>query len=204
MFSLKSLFALPKKQTEDIDLTKRNFLIAGGICSAAVLVPKVSFAANQSMQPRFELSKTLKIYNVNTREHLTTTYFDGENYIPDEIAKLNYMFRDRRSGLVTSMDTNVYDLIHLLLKRLGKEDATFNLVCGYRSLATNNKLRQTHTGVAKKSYHTKGKAVDCYVEGVSLNKLRQEALKLKMGGVGIYPKSGFVHLDVGPIRAWRG
>lgn len=76
------------------------------------------------------------------------------------------------------------------------------LISGYRSLGTNNELREHSRGVAKQSYHTKGQAMDFHIEGIQLSYIRKAALKMRAGGVGYYPRSNFVHIDTGPTRAW--
>ena len=76
------------------------------------------------------------------------------------------------------------------------------LISGYRSLSTNNMLREKGSGVAKHSYHTLGQAMDFHIEGISLSNVRKAALKMRAGGVGYYPRSNFVHIDTGPVRHW--
>jgi uncharacterized protein YcbK (DUF882 family) len=91
-----------------------------------------------------------------------------------------------------------------MLARLGRLDSVINIVCGYRTPETNAQLRQhsPQTGVAEHSQHMEGHAIDLRVPGVTTANLRDAALSLQAGGVGYYPVSGFVHVDVGPVREW--
>ena len=100
---------------------------------------------------------------------------------------------------------------HSFIKRLPlpllslKSESKINLISGYRSPATNAALRAKggeHTGVASQSQHMLGKATDIMVPGVTLDRLHGAALALGGGGVGYYPRDGFVHVDTGRVRHW--
>ena len=111
--------------------------------------------------------------------------------------------RDFRKPDTKPIDTNLLDLLSAISMRLNPEKP-FHVISGYRSPETNAKLRKRGTGAAKNSYHTQGKAVDIRLPGCRTSVLRRTAYKLKKGGVGYYPHRGFVHIDVGPIRYWKG
>jgi uncharacterized protein YcbK (DUF882 family) len=97
-----------------------------------------------------------------------------------------------------------FDLLHAVMARLGRPNGTIDVVCGYRTPESNEYLRtrSDDTGVARNSQHMQAKAIDIRVPGVRTRKLRDAALALKGGGVGYYPVSQFVHVDVGPVRKW--
>jgi len=63
-------------------------------------------------------------------------------------------------------------------------------------------LRGASEGVAQHSLHIEGWAIDIRVPGRDLAVLRRAALALEAGGVGYYPRSDFVHVDVGRVRTW--
>jgi uncharacterized protein YcbK (DUF882 family) len=90
------------------------------------------------------------------------------------------------------------------MTRLGKPNGVVDVVCGYRSAETNELLRDAgpNTGVAEHSQHIEGHAIDIRVPGEPTARIRNAALSLEAGGVGYYPKSQFVHVDVGPVRTW--
>ena len=100
------------------------------------------------------------------------------------------------------MDPKLVNLLHLLHDKVdGKKP--FDVISGYRSPITNANLQKTSSGVAKKSFHMRGKAIDVALPGRDLSKLRSAALAMNAGGVGYYPASGFIHVDTGPVRSWQ-
>jgi uncharacterized protein YcbK (DUF882 family) len=146
----------------------------------------------------------LKMTNLHTGESLDIVYRIGDTYLPDALEKLNYFLRDHNTQDVSNYDPKEFDVLHAMLARLGRLNSVINIVCGYRTPETNQALRQNapQTGVAEHSQHMEGHAIDLRVPGVSTAKLRDAALSLKAGGVGYYPVSQFVHVDVGPVREW--
>jgi len=147
--------------------------------------------------------RTLKLYFGHTGEHGTFTFRKNGRYDRSELKRLNHFLRDWRRNEPTEMDPRLFDLIWEVYQEVGAT-GEISVVSAYRSLKTNNMLRSRSSGVAKRSQHTLGKAMDFYIPGVPLNKLRAAALKKQVGGVGYYPTSGspFVHLDVGSVRHW--
>ncbi len=146
----------------------------------------------------------LKMFNLHTGESLDIVYRIGNTYLPDALEKLNYFLRDHYTQDVSNYDPKEFDVLHAMMSRLGRLDGVIDIVCGYRTPETNAALRQNspQTGVAEHSQHMEGHAIDLRVPGVTTAKLRDAALSLAAGGVGYYPVSQFVHVDVGPVREW--
>ena len=146
----------------------------------------------------------LKLTNLHTGENLDIVYRVGNTYIPEALEKLNYFLRDHNTQDVSNYDPKEFDVLHAMMSRLGKLNGVIEVVCGYRTPETNAALRQgsPQTGVAEHSQHMEGHAIDLRVLGVATAKLRDAALSLRAGGVGYYPVSQFVHVDVGPVREW--
>jgi uncharacterized protein YcbK (DUF882 family) len=146
----------------------------------------------------------LHLHHLHTGESLNIVYRVGDTYVPDAIAKLNYFLRDHRTNDVSSYDPKEFDTLHELMTKLGRANGTIDIVCGYRTPWSNNFLRtrSAMTGVAQHSQHMLAKAIDIRVPGVQTRTLRDMALSLHAGGVGYYPVSQFVHVDVGPVRQW--
>ena len=134
---------------------------------------------------------------------INITFKRDGRYDSDALKKLNWFLRDWRRDEPTRMDPRLFDTIWLAYRAVGASQP-INVVCGYRSPETNGMLRRRSRGVAKFSQHTLGKAMDYYIPGVSLSKLRVAGLRLQRGGVGFYPTSGspFVHMDAGGVRMW--
>ena len=148
-------------------------------------------------------TRTLKLYYIHTKERAEITYKKDGRYIQSGLNQLNRFLRDWRRNEPTKMDPRLFDLVWEAYQRVGGRDY-IHVVSAYRSPATNSMLRSRSKGVAKNSQHTLGRAMDFYVPGVKLAKLREAGLKMGGGGVGYYPTSGapFVHLDVGSVRHW--
>jgi uncharacterized protein YcbK (DUF882 family) len=146
----------------------------------------------------------LKLHHLHTGESIDVVYRVGNTYLPEAMAKLNYFLRDHRTNDEGSYDPKEFDLLHSLLAKLGRSGSEIDIVCGYRTPQSNNYLRTrgANTGVAQNSQHVQSKAIDIRIPGVSTTRLRDTALSLGLGGVGYYPISQFVHVDVGPVRRW--
>ncbi len=148
-------------------------------------------------------TRTLRLMNVHTKEKAEITFKRNGSYVSSGVKKVSWLLRDWRRNEPTKMDPRLLDLVWEAYRATGSRQY-IHIVSGYRSPATNSMLRRTRGGQAKKSQHMLGKAMDFYIPGVSLSKVRNIGLKLQAGGVGYYPRSGspFVHLDVGGVRHW--
>lgn len=141
------------------------------------------------------------VHNLHTGDTLNAVYYEHGAYVPDALHAAMKVLRDWRSGEEHYMDPRLFDLMHQLRQKVEVRGA-FQIVSGYRSAKTNAWMRRHSQEVAEHSQHILGKAVDIGLEGVDLNRLHRAALSLRAGGVGFYPNSGFVHVDVGPVRQW--
>lgn len=163
------------------------------------------FTAVTALAPSqaFAETRTLKLHFVHTGEKAEIAFKKNGRYLPAGLQKLNVFLRDWRRNEPTKMDPRLFDLVWQVYQAVGGRDY-ITVVSGYRSPATNSMLRSRTRGVAKSSQHMLGKAMDFYIPGVPLKKLRDTALRFQVGGVGYYPTSGspFVHLDVGSVRHW--
>lgn len=155
---------------------------------------------NLESGPRY----TLHLHQLHTGESIDVIYRVGDTYIPEALEKLNYFLRDYRTDTIKAYDPKEFDLLHSLMSKLDRPNGVIDIVCGYRTPWTNHFLRTraARTGVAEHSQHMQAKAIDIRVPGVSTLRLRNTALSLHDGGVGYYPVSQFVHVDVGPVREW--
>ncbi len=181
---------------DKFDSYRRRLLALGGVALGTSLLPFPALATLSTSRPRI-----LTLNNLNTGESLKAEFFDGKGYIKDELARLNHFFRDYRANKMTTIDTALFDQLYRLQVLLDTKKPV-QLISGYRSVETNNNLRAHQRGVAKKSYHTKGQAMDFHIDGVALSQVRKAALSMRAGGVGYYPRSNFVHIDTGPVRTW--
>ena len=176
-------------------ISRRNFLKAAA-GTAAILVAPAALA-----KPADPAERVLRLRNLHTGESLKATYWAEGQYIQEELAAIDRVLRDHRADEITQMDRRLYDLLHTLQQQVSSNE-TFHVISGYRSPATNAKLHKNSNGVAKRSLHMQGRAIDIRLPGVELKHLRQAALSLKSGGVGYYPNSNFIHVDTGRTRFW--
>jgi uncharacterized protein YcbK (DUF882 family) len=178
---------------------RRSFLGYGALATAAAMVPGRAQAA-VSKRPE----RVLSFFHTHTGERLKIAYCCDGIYQPEALFQLNHLLRDFRVDQEKPIDPKLFDLLHELGGTL-ETDQPYHIISGYRSAETNAMLRErggAHTGVASSSLHMVGKAIDIRLPGVRLDHLRSAAASLKLGGVGFYPSSNFVHVDTGRVRYW--
>jgi uncharacterized protein YcbK (DUF882 family) len=179
--------------------SRRSLLGYGALAAAAAMVPGRAQAAVTKRPER-----VLSFFHTHTGERLKIAYCCDGVYQPEALVQLNHLLRDFRIDQEKPIDPKLFDLLHELGGTL-ETDQPYHIISGYRSPATNTMLRErggAHTGVASSSLHMVGKAVDIRLPGVKLDHLRSAAASLKLGGVGYYPSSNFVHVDTGRVRYW--
>ncbi len=142
------------------------------------------------------------MYHTHTGERLDVVFRRGTEYIPAALAQADRFLRDHRTGEVHHYDPRLFDLLADLEAALGRSAAEIQVVCGYRTPWSNEYLRTHTAGVAKNSLHMQAEAIDIRLPGLKTSALRDAALALHRGGVGYYPVSNFVHVDVGRVRRW--
>ncbi|MCJ8303843.1 DUF882 domain-containing protein [Shewanella sp.] len=176
--------------------TRRQLLL--GLSGAAMfsMVPSKAYASRSTKGIR-----SLGLHNLHTGERGQGSYWVDGNYQSEILSDFSHILRDHRRNESAPMDKRLYDLLFKLKESLNIEQE-FNVISGYRSPKTNAMLAAKSSAVAKKSYHMKGMAMDIALEDVRLSDLRDAAIELKLGGVGYYPRSGFIHVDTGPVRTW--
>jgi uncharacterized protein YcbK (DUF882 family) len=162
------------------------------------LSPRLARATAHSLNPP---ERSLAFYNTHTGESLNTVYWVKGKYLPDALEAVDYILRDHRTDETITMEPELLDLLFTIRQQI-ECPYSFHIISAYRSPATNAYLRRRRRGVAEHSLHIEGKAVDLRIPGYDCALLRRAAIELQGGGVGYYPRSDFIHLDVGPIRYW--
>jgi uncharacterized protein YcbK (DUF882 family) len=144
----------------------------------------------------------LRLYHTHTGERIDIIYRRGDTLLPEAEERLDHFLRDHRTGEVKHYDPRVFDILSDLAASVGHPGAEIQIICGYRTSWSNEFLRARSSGVAKTSLHMQAQAIDIRIPGVDTLTLRKAALRLARGGVGYYPRSGFVHVDTGRLRTW--
>jgi uncharacterized protein YcbK (DUF882 family) len=174
--------------------SRRRFLATAIAALPVVAAPRRLLADHAGI-------RALRFTHTHTGERLAVEYFSGGTYLPDALTTVNYFLRDFRTGGVHDIDPELLDLLHGLAA-MTETSRPFQVISGYRSPATNERLRHRSEGVAAGSLHMTGQAIDIRLADVPLAALRRAALEARRGGVGYYPASDFVHVDTGRVRRW--
>jgi len=174
-------------------LARRHFLAGAGI----------SLFSSRPVLANIDQGREISFSNIHTGEKLRVEYWAGGQYLPDALAEVNRVLRDFRTGQVHPIAPQLLDLLTRLRGRLETAEP-INVISGFRSPVTNAMLRaeHEHSGVASKSLHMQGMAIDIRIPGRELSNIHMAALAERSGGVGYYPQSDFVHVDVGRVRSW--
>jgi uncharacterized protein YcbK (DUF882 family) len=187
-------------------MNRRNFLQAAGGAAlvagvgANILLP--AYATPPAAPGRTAVqARQLAFLNTHTGERFSDAYWENGDYVPDAMTAINQVMRDHRSGEVHAIDPRLLDQLHSL-NGLVEASAPFQIISGYRSPATNAALHDRSSGVATRSLHMDGRAIDIRIGGVELARLRDAALGMNAGGVGYYEASDFIHVDTGRVRRW--
>ena len=175
-------------------VSRRSFLAAAAIAAPVLATPLAGLATPRG-------ARALDFYHTHTSEKLKLVYWEDGEYLVDAMDEINHLLRDFRTGDVHPIDPGVLDILHAARSSLGSNES-FEIISGYRSPATNAKLAGRSNGVAKKSLHMQGRALDVRLQGAEIAALRDAAVAQRAGGVGYYPKSDFIHVDTGRFRTW--
>jgi uncharacterized protein YcbK (DUF882 family) len=179
--------------------SRRRVLEAGGwaaLSAAGVLAD--SAGARETLETR-----RIALKNLHTPETLDLVFRRGPQYVPEALRAVQVLLRDYRSGEQHPIDPGLLDYLYDVARAAGA-DPVFSVISGYRSPETNRMLHERSNGVASKSLHMVGRAIDVRLAGVGCADLAAHALGMQRGGVGYYRQSDFVHLDTGKFRSWRG
>lgn len=193
------IFNLERKSASDMPSHgRRRLLRIGSGTLAGCLAGPAAVAA--TLAPALPV-RTLRLYNIHTGESTKSVYWEDNVVQPEGLANIARLLRDYRSGEVGRIDKRLLDLLYALSISLDTQES-FHVISGYRSSTTNAMLRQKSHGVARHSLHMEGLAIDIRVPGRDLAHVRRAVVALGNGGVGYYPASDFVHVDVGRVRSW--
>jgi len=174
-------------------LTRRRFMqFTAGASGLCLGLPALSAQSDK---------RSLTLHNLHTGEALRSTYWTDGQVDLQEMAALSRLLRDHRTGDVHPIEIGVLDILWTLQQAVGNSTA-YEVISGYRSPKTNAKLKAVNRGVAKRSLHMLGRAIDVRLPGTKTSALKNAAISLRAGGVGYYRKSDFVHLDTGRFRTW--
>jgi uncharacterized protein YcbK (DUF882 family) len=178
--------------------SRRGLIKLGALAAGSMAIPRFVYAG---LRIPHAPPRALSIYNLHTDEKLSVVYWEKGSYLPDALAQIDYIMRDYRANEIKPIKRGLLDLLVRINSAIDTR-APFNLISGYRTPQTNAMLQARSDGVARHSLHIDAMAADIAVPGRDLPTLHRAAVALGGGGVGYYPRSDFVHVDVGRIRYW--
>lgn len=193
-------------------VTRRGLIGLGAAAACALAQPALASVRLPLLRPGDHAAaatgatpsvaaRELRLLNTHTGEKLKRVYWAEGRYEPEALKEIAHLMRDHRSDERHEIDPALLDALHAMRLKLDSGEE-FHIISGYRSPATNAQMRENNAGVARKSYHMRGMAVDIRLPGRDLPRLRKVAVNIGFGGVGDYPRSDFLHVDVGPVRQW--
>jgi uncharacterized protein YcbK (DUF882 family) len=173
------------------DSSRRKFIKLGVCTMTAMALPRIASAS----------ARQLSFYHLHTGETVRLAYYENGKYVPSAVQALNHFLRDWRTNDSHPVDPALFDQLYTLQQKV-ETPGTYHVICGYRSPKTNAALHEHSSGVASHSLHLEGRAIDISLPGKDLALLHKAALDMRVGGVGYYPSSDFIHLDTGRVRRW--
>ncbi len=190
-----------------MSLNRRQFLKWAGTAPIAsqLLLSAPTVLATPSLslpQQQTEGHRHLNLRSLHTGETAKVTYWEQGEYSIDALADIFLLMRDHRQNRIAPIDIQLLDQLYSIQEKLGSTKEIL-LVSGYRSPETNAQLREAGTGVAKRSLHMSGKAMDFRIPGLNLRQVHKATLASTIGGVGYYGRSGYIHMDTGRKRRWQ-
>ena len=184
--------------------TRRRLIQYALATGAGATFARLAAAQGEAVIETPPLERHLELHNTHTNETVSVVYRRGDEYQPRAIESLRHVLRDHRSGESHDIDLKLYDQLWDLALA-AKCEPRYQIISGYRSPASNSKMAaRPGSGVARKSLHMEGRALDVRLHKCSCADLRDLALAAAKGGVGYYQRSDFVHLDTGRFRTWNG
>ncbi len=192
------------KSSKLITSSRRRFLQYGLGAATSLILPNVfaSTATSTASESAHDIAdRKLSLLNLHTGESINTCYWADGEYQTSELDAISNVLRDHRTGEVHPMDNKLLELLNTLQQKVGGEKP-FHIISGYRSPKTNAALNKKSNGVAKRSLHMQGRAIDLRLPGCDIATLHKAARSCQTGGVGYYPKSNFIHVDTGRVRYW--
>jgi uncharacterized protein YcbK (DUF882 family) len=195
--------ATDRQDSSPVSASRRSFLVQAGVVALAAALPARRLLAAPTGATSADAARSLSFAHTHTGERLSVTYFQSGSYVDSALARVNVLLRDFRTEAVHPIDPQLLDVLYGLQCRCNSSEP-FEIISGYRSPATNAKLRgkSAASGVAEHSMHIEGRAIDVRLPGQATNRLALLARQLQYGGVGYYRVSDFVHVDTGRVRLW--
>jgi uncharacterized protein YcbK (DUF882 family) len=179
-------------------VAKRREVIRAGLGGLVALAALPAAAQAQAIAPG---ARTLRIRRVQTGDSFSGVYWRDGRYDRDALRRLDVVFRDPSMDETTPMDPRLFDVLFTIARHVGS-DESYEVISGYRAPETNAARARQSRRVSRVSLHMSGMAADVRLPGTQSMGIARAAADMQVGGVGLYRRDGFVHLDCGPARRW--
>ena len=166
---------------------------------AAALGAAAGFAAPPALAQQGE--RVLRVRRNFTNDSFSGAYWRDGQYDREALRQLDFVFRDLSAAELTPMDPRLFDVMAAVAETVDSDEA-WEVISGYRTPETNAARSRQSRRVSTVSLHMSGMAADCRLPGRVSIEVARRAADLQLGGVGLYRRDGFVHLDCGPVRRW--
>jgi uncharacterized protein YcbK (DUF882 family) len=175
---------------------RRRFLSAGIAALGLALVSGAPYSRASSSTPKIlstspeadlareetHVVSTFELHAANTLEVVEVRYVDGV-LDPQSKQQIDHLMRCLRTDSAKSIDPRLVDIMRDIAREV---DKPLWLVSGYRA----------PLNWREHNFHNRGMAADIRVEGMPAYKLRNVARRLGILGVGYYPTTNMIHVDV--------
>ena len=143
-------------------------------------------------KPRWRAGyRDLTMYSVNLGERIRVFPFGPDGSLdPEVVAQIEHLMRDKHTHATHPIHPRLIKLLYKLAVRFKARQ--INVISGYRENRKNG----------AESHHTDGTAVDIMLPGIRLPAVAKVARRFGHVGVGYYPTSGFIHLDLRDKRSF--
>lgn len=179
----------------------RRALLKFAGAAAVTTVTSGAFSVVPAFATPAQTARTLSLVNTHTGEMFRGAYWERGAFVPQALAEIERVMRDHRSNETHGIDPGLLDQLTSLYSQLGASQP-YQIISGYRSPTTNATLHAQSDGVATRSLHMDGRAIDIRIAGIDTARIRDAGIAAQRGGVGYYQSSDFVHLDTGRVRRW--
>jgi uncharacterized protein YcbK (DUF882 family) len=128
----------------------------------------------------------LVLYSLNSRGRTElAAASDRGGFAASDLERAASVLRETASGNEHPVEPRLLDVVYRIQRHFQAEE--IRVISGYR----------TPPSIARRaSNHGRGRAIDIVVPGASDADVAKYAREMGFVGVGIYPSSGFVHVDV--------
>ncbi|MDQ1812152.1 DUF882 domain-containing protein [Massilia sp. CCM 9210] len=154
--------------------------------------------------------RVLTLTRPQSGEKAKVLYWKDGQVIDSAYQELCHLMRDVNGKETAPIDPKLFETLwgtQAFIARYGIEEP-LEILSGFRTSKSNDKLREAGVPAARQSLHIDGKAADIRIANLNADVLGGLVRSFRQGGVGYYyrsgPRGGWIHADTGLKRTWKG